>query len=73
MADAFPRRVAADIHRAGCDCPTCEPYVPSRPRFRHAAELTLAQFAIGLGLAGAIIWTIDFATAGPGVLVVFGL
>ena len=46
------RPPAADIHELGCGCPTCEPYVPSAPRFRDSVLVVVLALAAGI-VAGA--------------------
>lgn len=51
------RPFAVELHMLGCDCPACEPYVPSvPPRLdgRAIAWRCIAGFAAGTAMAAAL-------------------
>ena len=48
-----------EIHLLMCDCPTCEPYVPSVPRYRDSIAPTSIALAAGVAVGVAIAAAYD--------------
>lgn len=63
-----------DYHLFGCDCPTCEPYAPSTPRFRGSATATAIGLSAGItsGLVIVKLYDMLMPSLNVGLSAVFG-